>query len=897
MQVKFNEIGRSMVEILGVLTVTGVLSIGGIMGYRYAMDRYRANDIIHEVNIRGQDIWNHYQGIELPESIDEWNDTTTTGYPIGIETVPADNLFSINVDNVSPRVCKLVLSGQYKSVHAMVIDGETGIIYDGNLEICGTNDSENKTMLFSFDTLSGFGEGHGLCITDSDCGDGCFYCGENHLCQTTCIGSKSVCSSTKQTCVECETNEHCLEGKVCNDIENICETVNTKKCEEGYFRSKNGICIECSYAGNIIIDPEETFGEDEVTGTQSCAACSGVDQPRIVEGDTTNTYCSKTCTPKISWPSTTNGCIPCNDNSFHVINKDDQDSVDQCLACPGNYLWLASQGRWMCGKMICDEGKYYRVTWGDPICSACSTNEATGLGYFSNAEVQAKAEAMCNNCPSSTPRQVIDGSCWPICSQPDEAESITICKANPEDINCKRQFQQLADPKDDMHAAGKCLSCSVEKSYYVGTDSNSVYYQMCLNCGRKVSSDGYCYLDKVCKSGQFKGKDGSCHECTEGSRVEIESEEASKCLANCMKDSTGNFVANGTIAGRFIDNGYCYKDCGEGYFNSGGGSCVACSNDSSGHGMFIWGEVSTKLKQLCTSCAAPNERILINDNFNEVSGTEKEHAYCTLKKCPNGFHIYRGGCASCTASGYGNVDKAQWGASEKDCIACGGNRMMIGNDCVLVDPGQSAICNHVGNTLPSYLSTEAKNAAETYIRTYKENIKNPNFSDKKFRNNDGICYSCDEPSQISVGNTDDGKEQCKSCGNRRFANGQCIYGLCSESNSFLQASDGACVACGTGGKKVEILTSSASQNLCASCTGHRAMTIGTIDLDNLKAYCIESCTDFEFSDINANCYDEDSTIEKIEIGTDEKSISDCNNIDNRTVITDQETGKVYCQLL
>ena len=55
MKVKFNEIGRSMVEILGVLAVIGVLSVSGIMGYRFAMDKYRANDIINEVNIRNRD--------------------------------------------------------------------------------------------------------------------------------------------------------------------------------------------------------------------------------------------------------------------------------------------------------------------------------------------------------------------------------------------------------------------------------------------------------------------------------------------------------------------------------------------------------------------------------------------------------------------------------------------------------------------------------------------------------------------------------------------------------------------------------------------------------------------------------------------------------------------------
>ena len=40
------ESGRSMVEMLGVLAIIGVLSIGGIAGYVLSMNRYRANNLI-----------------------------------------------------------------------------------------------------------------------------------------------------------------------------------------------------------------------------------------------------------------------------------------------------------------------------------------------------------------------------------------------------------------------------------------------------------------------------------------------------------------------------------------------------------------------------------------------------------------------------------------------------------------------------------------------------------------------------------------------------------------------------------------------------------------------------------------------------------------------------------
>lgn len=41
------ESGRSMVEMLGVLAIIGVLSIGGIAGYTMAMNRYKANEILN----------------------------------------------------------------------------------------------------------------------------------------------------------------------------------------------------------------------------------------------------------------------------------------------------------------------------------------------------------------------------------------------------------------------------------------------------------------------------------------------------------------------------------------------------------------------------------------------------------------------------------------------------------------------------------------------------------------------------------------------------------------------------------------------------------------------------------------------------------------------------------
>lgn len=46
---KINEFGRSMIEMLGVLAIIGVLSVGGIAGYSKAMQKYRVNKAIDEI--------------------------------------------------------------------------------------------------------------------------------------------------------------------------------------------------------------------------------------------------------------------------------------------------------------------------------------------------------------------------------------------------------------------------------------------------------------------------------------------------------------------------------------------------------------------------------------------------------------------------------------------------------------------------------------------------------------------------------------------------------------------------------------------------------------------------------------------------------------------------------
>ncbi|MCM1323436.1 MAG: hypothetical protein NC218_04680 [Acetobacter sp.] len=50
-KLSLDQLGRSMIEMLGVLAIVGILSVGGIAGYSKAMQRYKLNKVVDEYQI------------------------------------------------------------------------------------------------------------------------------------------------------------------------------------------------------------------------------------------------------------------------------------------------------------------------------------------------------------------------------------------------------------------------------------------------------------------------------------------------------------------------------------------------------------------------------------------------------------------------------------------------------------------------------------------------------------------------------------------------------------------------------------------------------------------------------------------------------------------------------
>ena len=145
-----NVIGRSMIEMLGVLAIIGVLSIGGLAGYKIAMNYHRANETIHDVMLRAPNVpmkWDDY-ATKTKDYVFGFNDmgaykaNNPVGYPVAVKAEGPNSAsgyaFRVEVSGVPSEVCKRI-----NNMNPTAVD-EIEPIASG----CGTSTAD---MTFYFD--------------------------------------------------------------------------------------------------------------------------------------------------------------------------------------------------------------------------------------------------------------------------------------------------------------------------------------------------------------------------------------------------------------------------------------------------------------------------------------------------------------------------------------------------------------------------------------------------------------------------------------------------------------------------------------------------------------------------------------------------------------------------
>ena len=146
-KLKHNQFGRTMTEMLGVLAVIGVLSIGGIAGYRLSMNKLRANELIQEMNLRRVALYQQF--LNDPDNVDmEMGELTKQGYNISsaLDSIEED-VFYINVESIPLGVCKEIMRQNWTAPLDIYIDD--ALVQNGEASECGTNDTLDLAFKFN----------------------------------------------------------------------------------------------------------------------------------------------------------------------------------------------------------------------------------------------------------------------------------------------------------------------------------------------------------------------------------------------------------------------------------------------------------------------------------------------------------------------------------------------------------------------------------------------------------------------------------------------------------------------------------------------------------------------------------------------------------------------------
>lgn len=339
-----NQNGRSMTEMLGVLAIIGILSIGALLGYQYAINQYKSSNTLEEITRRNVVLAMQYtRGYDLDMS--EFGDRTYLNYPITCDLKEEDyGNYSITIENVPDGVCNQIVQSEYPAL--IVVNDE--YTNEDNIEC-----QELNKMEFIFDEQSSWCEKIG---PDGACCDNSGRCcpkSKPLLTYTgqcvSCLGERSIrLGKNIDTCARCSNRE--VVGEYC-----------AEPCPSGQYQTEFGTCNTCDDKVVTFIDdtpeniaiaqacPRLVFGIlngrprvghcdaniqtlDVKDYPQTCGKCENRDLVK-------NTVCALEC-PSGQYRNEFGSCNTCDDKVVIFVD-DNPDNIAKILACPKVVLGLS----------------------------------------------------------------------------------------------------------------------------------------------------------------------------------------------------------------------------------------------------------------------------------------------------------------------------------------------------------------------------------------------------------------------------------------------------------------------------------------------------------------------------------------------------------------------------
>ena len=280
-----NETGRSMVEMLGVLSIIGVLSVGGISAYSTAMEKHKANEALHKASMMATTVSAYAMTNDgkLPSTI---TDFANSGYA----TTLSDNgtQFKLTVAGIGEDVCtqmKNAKGGMVRNVDCDEATGDATITYYKNLATDPTEGEKSPT-----------GEKPDPACADVKCDDG-----------LTCVKGSCLCPDGTLPCNGecCASNEFCTaSGSTSGECKELtCDKTDEDCCVTNADCGKNEFCL---FGGHTSATNASTTCAVPANGV--CTALTGDYAPKVVENTEEPLYGVTYSDAKMNWWSASNWC-------------------------------------------------------------------------------------------------------------------------------------------------------------------------------------------------------------------------------------------------------------------------------------------------------------------------------------------------------------------------------------------------------------------------------------------------------------------------------------------------------------------------------------------------------------------------------------------------------------
>ena len=204
------ETGRSMIEMLGVLAIIGVLSVGGIAGYSKAMEKWKLDKAIGDYSMMLQGILEHREDfLRQSHEIETFSLTVT-------DTLQALNLVPANWQRVGNRYLVDSMGNQIDVLIAPALYDMPDRIYI-NILLGGIHTNEENYFTEGFSAK--------LCTT--------LYTDliiplQNSIWKTVVYRKNSGNPPAWTGSAYCTKDEKCLSNMTLKDIHELCSSCNGK---------------------------------------------------------------------------------------------------------------------------------------------------------------------------------------------------------------------------------------------------------------------------------------------------------------------------------------------------------------------------------------------------------------------------------------------------------------------------------------------------------------------------------------------------------------------------------------------------------------------------------------------------------------------------------------------